>query len=206
MGKLRAITLHLRGEVRDYDRFLLHDEFLEIMGMRHEEMTLPDSDRGVEPGYYYYLSMLGQAGGPGGYLEHVKRTFVLDFETRKFSEEGHALGKIPAGLGNPEEMLAELNHAWGGVLKSSAGLVRYVNGKLVEKTFSRWDMSFGAYYYFDCDIFFGLATYYYSLKYGIPVKKVIDEALDGESAEFYEKVQREWDSHVQKHSLGLWKP
>jgi hypothetical protein len=113
-GRLESITLNARNKFREESGDSLgHQSFREILLLRRDGE--PNGISGLlnptarEMLYHEYLDVLCRAGGKNGYLSHLKRNLVID--TLPQHNEGCKISE-----GDPNEMLDELNLAWGGHL------------------------------------------------------------------------------------------
>ena len=67
--------------------------------------------------YPKLLLILAQAGGDGGFLQHVQRRILLDTGTPSFTEDAFPSRYfMKPDEGDPSTLLAEINRAFGGTL------------------------------------------------------------------------------------------
>jgi len=181
VGKLEEITLLLKSDLDKEDRLFEHDQFLELLRLRHITIATSPNGIGTRTVYSDYLAVLERAGGKNGYLQHLKRKMILHTGPREFDENGIPSRSVPAALGSPDEMLCDLNQAWGGSLEMN-GILCFENGQHIYDMFvkAKTSESEGSFYY--CDevrmhqvacYFSEMASYFLQIC-DIPVKRTTD--------------------------------
>jgi len=79
--KLNPMTLHVKGARGSEQGYLLTEDSAKIMSVRYRESLNPNTNWPLRGSFYNcYLNIPKQAGGPGGYLDHVKER-VLEFSS-----------------------------------------------------------------------------------------------------------------------------
>jgi len=152
-GRLESITLNARNKFREESGDSLgHQSFREILLLRRDGE--PNGISGLpnptarEMLYHEYLDVLCRAGGKNGYLSHLKRNLVID--TLPQHNEGCKISE-----GDPNEMLDELNLAWGGHLIMNQD-ISHRDGNRVKDVFMKrlTPKGRGGFYYsFDVELY-----------------------------------------------------
>jgi hypothetical protein len=79
--KLNSMTLHVKVAGGLEPGYLLTEDSAKIMSVRYRENLNPNTNWPLRGSFYNcYLIMLNSAGGPGGYLDHMKER-VLEFSS-----------------------------------------------------------------------------------------------------------------------------
>ncbi|KAE9376091.1 hypothetical protein N431DRAFT_556340 [Stipitochalara longipes BDJ] len=142
-GKLEGITLLLKADLDDEQGLFTHDLFADLLDLRqidmggdpviHSQNQISNVSRNL---YRAYLDILQRAGGQDGYLQHLKRKMILRTGPYEIDKDGAICRSVPEALGDPDEMLRELNQAWGGSLEMN-GISCYEDKQIVQRIFER---------------------------------------------------------------------